>query len=1069
MTVAVTGDTTDEPHETVVVTLSSPTHGTLPDGGASGTGTITDDDAAPTVTVAVAPTSISENGGMATLSHASSAATTVAVTPVSGLYTVGADATTVVAAGSTANASDTATITSVDDAIDNVAARSGTVMATAQNSQGIGAVTGAALTLTDDEPTPTVALNLMPASIVENGGMTTVTARLSGASSEAVTLTVSATAGTNAQAEDFTLSSARTLTLAAGATASTGAVTITATDDARDGPNKAVTVSATGTGTSGVAAPGSRTLSIVDDDGAPSLSIDAARVVEGDTSTMALTFTVRLSPAGGQQVTVSYADAATGTATAGTDYTVITGGTLIFAAGATSRTIAVSVTGDTVEEADETVVMTLRGPTNAVLGTATGTGTIMDDDAAPPRPNDEEPPPVPTDSVPSFGAQTVEDRAWKQGQEIVAFTLPAATGGDPPVRHDLQPDLPAGVTRTAFQVSGTPTVPVETTTYTWTATDTDGDAAALTFTLSVAAQAIVSIADASAVEGSALAFPVTLSAAAPADVTLTWTTEPGTAQPAADYTPAPARRLTIPAGETTATVMVPTTDDDVAEPEETFTVRLAAAGLPAGVTLGTAAATGTITNDDTLVKVTVGTVVYIIDGRRVTVTGLPGIPDGVEIDLPTPLDRDVAVTVAPPAADLPLESARFGLGRQANRRTIADVTIPDVPARGLTLCLPVRPGLRPEADGQGLALVHYDGNAWERVAQSQDMDGKVCAAGVTDFSPFAVGYERPAESGPNVGAVRGRALGMALAGVGRTAATDAVEVVGTRFARTAPTARANLGGQTLPLHREADAGRWRRAAGVAYCVARTLGMEIVSPLAGGPGTFGPPGGATWRTLTRTATDTTSAAPDPWGGTLSGERRGMPRDVAWTHPDGMIHVAGYPSGIAQLGFDRAHAAHRARAAAWTLRKPVSFRRISTIEMLSQSAFTAPLGKPDAPGWISGWTLWGRGTAGGFDGEPKDGFSMDGEVFTGYVGLGYRLQQNVLLGLAVAHSRGDVDYETADATRGDVDLRLTSVLPYAHWTPRPGLGVWGLSARVGATRPFGTNTAGCELTWRCAWPR
>ena len=408
----------------------------------------------------------------------------------------------------------------------------------------------------------------------------------------------------------------------------------------------------------------------------------------------------------------------------------------------------------------------------------------------------------------------------------------------------------------------------------------------------------------------------------------------------------------------------------------------------------------------------------------------------MEIDLPTPLDRAVAVTVAPPAADLPLESARFGLGRQANRRTIADVTVPDVPAGGLALCLPVRPGLRSEADGQGLALVHYDGIAWERIAQSQDLDGKVCAAGVTDFSLFAVGYERPAESGPNVGAVRGGALGMALAGVGRTVATDAVEVIGTRLARMAPTARANLGGQTLPLHREADAGRWRRAAGVAYGVARALGIEI-----------GPPGGETWQMLTRTATDTStvSAAPDPWGvpRTLSGERRGTPRDVAWTHPEGMIHVAGYPSGIAQLGFDRAHAAHRARADAWTLRKPVSFRRISTMEMLPQSAFTAPLGKPNAPGWTSGWTLWGRGTAGGFDGEPKDGFSMDGEVFTGYVGLDYRLQQNVLLGLAVAHSRDDVDYETADVTRGDVDLRLTSVLPYAHWTPRPGLGVWGLS--------------------------
>ena len=66
-----------------------------------------------------------------------------------------------------------------------------------------------------------------------------------------------------------------------------------------------------------------------------------------------------------------------------------------------------------------------------------------------------------------------------------------------------------------------------------------------------------------------------------------------------------------------------------------------------------------------------------------------------------------------------------------------------------------------------------------------------------------------------------------------------------------------------------------------------------------------------------------------------------------------------------------------------------------------------------------------------------------VFTGYLGLYYRLQPNVLLGLAVAHSQGKVDYETTDVTKGDVDITLTSVLPYAHWSPRPGLGVWGLS--------------------------
>lgn len=78
---------------------------------------------------------------------------------------------------------------------------------------------------------------------------------------------------------------------------------------------------------------------------------------------------------------------------------------------------------------------------------------------------------------------------------------------------------------------------------------------------------------------------------------------------------------------------------------------------------------------------------------------------------------------------------------------------------------------------------------------------------------------------------------------------------------------------------------------------------------------------------------------------------------------------------------------------------------------------------------------------FDGKPKDDLLMDGNVSAGYLGLDYRLQPNVLLDLAMVHSQGDVDYEAPDVTKGDADLALTSVPPYAHWSPQPGLGVWG----------------------------
>ena len=500
--VTVAGDGVDEPDETVEVKLGAPVNAQIPVSGRTGTGTIADDDAAPGVALAVADDAIAEDGGTTTvsaaLSHPSSAATTLTVTAVEGAYTVGQDAEIVIAAGSTTNASDTATVRAVNDAIDNVGDRSVTVTATADNDQGAGTVTGASLTLTDDEATPAATLALSPSSISENGGVSTVTAALSGASSAAVTLTVSASG------DGFTLSTAKTLTVAAGSTASTGTVTLAATNDATDAPNKSVTVSATVSGSSGVANPIARTLTITDDDDAPtvalavaaplidekggtttvsatlshpssaattvtveavtgfytvgedaeiviaagatanvddtvtitavddevdnlavrpvtvtatasndqgigevtgallklsgsavlnrqnpqtpSLSISSPSVDEGASGTTAtLSYRVRLSAVSASTVTVAYVEGTGGSATRGTDYTVLAGGTLTFAAGETSKTVTVTVTGDGIDELDETVEVVLSDPANAQVPESgrTGTGTITDDDAAP--------------------------------------------------------------------------------------------------------------------------------------------------------------------------------------------------------------------------------------------------------------------------------------------------------------------------------------------------------------------------------------------------------------------------------------------------------------------------------------------------------------------------------------------------------------------------------------------------------------------------------------------------------------------------------------------------------------
>ncbi len=115
------------------------------------------------------------------------------------------------------------------------------------------------------------------------------------------------------------------------------------------------------------------------------ISITGGAVTEGNSGTTPLVFTVTLSAPAAAPVTVSYATVA-GTATAGTDF-VSQSGTLSFAAGETSKTIAVGVVGDTAVETNEAFTVALSSASaNATIRTGSATGTINNDDvqAAPP-------------------------------------------------------------------------------------------------------------------------------------------------------------------------------------------------------------------------------------------------------------------------------------------------------------------------------------------------------------------------------------------------------------------------------------------------------------------------------------------------------------------------------------------------------------------------------------------------------------------------------------------------------------------------------------------------------------
>ncbi len=114
----------------------------------------------------------------------------------------------------------------------------------------------------------------------------------------------------------------------------------------------------------------------------PTVSIDSVSILEGDAGTKVLTFTVTRSDTS-TAFTVNYATA-DGTAVAG-DY-VANAGTLSFAAGGpATQQVSVTISGDTINEANETFTVSLSNVINVTgstaIGTATGTGTIVNDDA----------------------------------------------------------------------------------------------------------------------------------------------------------------------------------------------------------------------------------------------------------------------------------------------------------------------------------------------------------------------------------------------------------------------------------------------------------------------------------------------------------------------------------------------------------------------------------------------------------------------------------------------------------------------------------------------------------------
>jgi ELWxxDGT repeat protein len=376
----------------------------------------------------------------------------------------------------------------------------------------------------------------------------------------------------------------------------------------------------------------------INDNDTASVTVNSVTVTEGNSGTTNAVFTVSINTPYYRDFTVDWATGPplTGTAAAeGVDY-LGGSGQLTFPAGTTSRTVTVSVVGDTLDEPNEIFSVLLSNVVNgpAITG-GRGNGTITDDDAL------------------TISVEDVKVVEGNSGTTLATFTLTVpdhvgtvtckvATGAGGPA----PPSATAGtdyVTLPLTTVTFGPGVLSQQQSVTVNG-DTTVEAANESFALNLSAptggavlgrtKALGIILDDDSdrtISLSPLAvsvteplsgtvnatFTVSLNAETGRPLTVNYATADGSAQAGSDYT-ATTGTLSFAPGERTKTIDVPVLADSVVDGGETFTLTLSS---PTNGTIAAGAATATATIGDSLALVPLS--FYTVDPCRLVDTRNP--------------------------------------------------------------------------------------------------------------------------------------------------------------------------------------------------------------------------------------------------------------------------------------------------------------------------------------------------------------------------------------------------------------------------------------------------------------
>ncbi|WP_343630922.1 Ig-like domain-containing protein [Fluviicola sp.] len=631
-------DAVYEGNETVITTITSVSGGNGATIGspASTTTTITDNETVPTVSIS-GGTTIGENSGSSvivtiTLSGPSSTATVVNLgytgTATSGAdYTAGVASVTIPANATTA----TLTITPLNDAIyeGNETVITTITSVTGGNGATIGSPASTTTTIVDDETVPTVSIS-GGTTIGENSGSSVIiTVTLSSATTVATVVNLGYT-GTATSGADYT-AGVTSVTIPANATTAT--LTITPVNDGiYEGNETVITTITSVTGGNGasIGSPASTTVTIVDDETVPTVSISGGTTIaENSPGTVTLTVTLSVPTTVATVVNLGY----TGTATSGTDY-VAGVASVTIPANATTATLVIDPNDDLIYEGNETVITTITsvsGGNSATIGSpASTTTTIVDNETVP--------------TVTLSGTTTISENSGTIVTLTATLSSPTtvatvitltntgtATSGTDYTASAVTITIPANSTTGTITITtindgvyeGTETVITTITSITGGNGATIGSPASTTVTITDdEAVPTVSISGGTTIaENSSGTVTLTVTLSGPAStatvVNLGYT---GTATSGTDYL-AGVTSVTIPANATTATLVIDPNDDLVYEGNETVIATITSVTGGNGATIGSpASTTTTIVDNETVPTVSISGGTTIAENSPGTVT-----------------------------------------------------------------------------------------------------------------------------------------------------------------------------------------------------------------------------------------------------------------------------------------------------------------------------------------------------------------------------------------------------------------------------------------------------------------